>query len=123
MSAKTTKGVLKHDKPVSKGKRGSRSRSGGKLTRSEAIGVRLDPKLKYLAEIAARHQRRTLSSFIEWAIEESLHHCRLSGTSMANIADEASQLWDVDESDRFVRLAFNHPELLNYEEQRLWKLI
>ena len=45
---------------------------GGKLARSETVTVRLAPKLRYLAELAARKQRRTLSSFIEWAIEETL---------------------------------------------------
>ena len=45
---------------------------GGKLARSEVVTVRLDPRLRYLANLVARKQRRTLSSFIEWAIEESL---------------------------------------------------
>ena len=45
---------------------------GGKLARTETVTVRLDPKLRYLAELAARVHRRTLSSYIEWAIKESL---------------------------------------------------
>jgi hypothetical protein len=39
--------------------------------------VRLDPKLRYLAELAARKQRRTVSSFIEWTIEEALKNIYL----------------------------------------------
>ena len=38
---------------------------GAKLSRSETVTVRLDPKLRYLAELGARSQRRTVSSFIE----------------------------------------------------------
>ncbi len=45
---------------------------GGKRGRVHGLTVRLDPRLRYLADIAARKQRRTLASFIEWAIEQSL---------------------------------------------------
>ena len=53
------------EKPESKGK------GGGKLTRSEVVTVRMDSQLHYLAELAARKHRRTLSSFIEWAVQQS----------------------------------------------------
>lgn len=101
-----------------------RRKGGGKLSRSETVTVRLDPKLRYLAELAARRQRRTLSSYIEWAIEDSLKHLSLDAkVDHTSIADEASELWDVDEADRFARLALRHPDLLTHEEQVLWKLI
>jgi len=45
---------------------------GGKLGRSEIIQVRMTPKLKSGAEMAAAKCRRTISSFGEWAIEEAL---------------------------------------------------
>jgi len=95
------------------------SGGGGKLSRSEIVTVRLDPKLRYLAELAARKQRRTLSSFIEWAIEQSLAEVKL--TERSTIADEAPALWDVDECDRFIKLALHDEGLLNYREQVLWK--
>ncbi|MFM9864412.1 MAG: hypothetical protein ACKVRO_12470 [Micropepsaceae bacterium] len=89
--------------------------------------VRLDPKLRYFAEIAARKHRRTLSSFIEWAIELSLAHVHLRENTDFNetiaLRDEVPKLWDVDEPDRFVKLALNHAELLTHEEQILWKLL
>ena len=94
--------------------------------KSEVVTVRLDPKLKYLAELAARRLRRTLSSYIEWAIEDSLSRVSLNVTSSefsATFADTGSSLWDVDEPDRFTKLALNYPDLLDHEEQRLWKLI
>ncbi len=40
--------------------------------RTEVFAMRFDPKLKYLAEIASRKQRRSLANFVEWAIEEAL---------------------------------------------------
>lgn len=51
----------------------SRKSRGAKPSRSETVTVRLKPKTKYLAELAARKQRRTLSSFIECAAADSLN--------------------------------------------------
>ncbi len=101
-----------------------------RLNRSETVTVRLDPKLRYLAELAALKHRRTLSSFIEWAIEETLRHVKLreAGTYSdedpgRTVADDAEVLWDVDDADRFAKLALRYPELLTHEEQKRWKLI
>jgi hypothetical protein len=47
----------------------------------------------------------------------------LSEESSSCIKEVASTLWDVDEADRFVKLAFRYPELLTHDEQILWKLI
>jgi hypothetical protein len=99
------------------------------MPRSITVGVRLDPKVRYLAELAARKQRRSLSSFIEWVVQESLERILLREESLGDndhgtsIADEAAWLWDVDEADRFGRLALRYPDLLTHEEQVAWKLI
>jgi hypothetical protein len=106
-----------------------RQGGGAKLARSQTVTVRLDPKLRYLAELGARKQRRTLSSFIEWAIEESLSHVHLdegigySGDNNVSVADESISLWDVDEPDRFAKLALRHPHMLTHDEQIVWKLV
>ena len=98
---------------------------GGKLNRTQTVTLRMDPKLRYLTDLAARTQRRTTSGFIEWAIERALKEVDLDydNPNSTSIADEASKLWDVDEPDRFVKLAINYPNLLNHDEQVLWKLI
>ncbi len=105
-------------------------RGGGKLARTEIITVRLDPKLRFAAELAARRQRRSVSSFIEWILERGLedfhlftpddstrydHHVSLNGV--------VSDVWDIDEVDRFTALARCYPELLTPDEETLWKLI
>ena len=102
-----------------------RKGGGGKLSRSETVTVRLDPKLRYLAELAARLHRRTLSSYIEWSIKEALDAEILKQTQddRYTIGDEAENLWDVDEADRFAKLALRYPHLLSHEEQVRWKLI
>ncbi len=93
--------------------------------RSETVSVRLDPKLRYLAELAARKQRRTLSSFVEWAIECSLAQVNIEeGPNWrTTIKEAASNLWDVDDAERFVRLAYKYPDMLTHTEQVLWKLV
>ena len=101
--------------------------SGGKLSRSEVVTVRFDPKLRYLAELAARKHRRTLSSYIEWAVETSLERVNLYDGENYNdaisIADEARRLWDVDEAERFIKLAITYPDLLTHDEQERWKML
>jgi len=104
---------------------------GGKLARSEVITVRLDPKLRFAAELVARKQRRTLSSFVEWAIEQAVSqetvqvrcgYDNLENQEITALKATAS-VWDVDEADRFIKFAETCPELLNFNEEHLWKTI
>jgi len=101
-------------------------------SRSETVTVRLDPKIRYLAELAAREQQRTLSNFIEWAVRHAL-------TSAVMAEDEPTPgtepifnrpaplwmegLWDADEADRFLLLGASRPDLMTTEQQTLWKLL
>ena len=103
---------------------------GGKLGRTETVTVRLDPKLRYLTELAARKHSRTVSSYIEWRLKMSLdsEDVRPVDTpahvaAPETIGSEGEYLWDVDAADRFVRLALRYPHLLTHEEQVRWKLI
>jgi hypothetical protein len=105
---------------------------GGKLNRSETVTVRLDPKLNYLCELAARAQRRTKSSFIEWAVAEALGSVKLPEVLEeidfgdyrdVTLKERASQLWQVDEPDRVIALALHAPALLNHEEQIIWRIV
>lgn len=100
---------------------------GGKLARSEQVSIRLDPKLRFAAELAAGKERRTLSSFIESAVERAVKEV---GVTYCNIdkrhitADEVTRkVWDVDEVSRFTAMGINYPELLTHDEQKKWKFI
>jgi len=95
--------------------------AGGNLARTQVVTVRLDPKLRFGAELAARKQRRTLSSFIEWAIEKAIEDVSVDNKYKASGAMNLS--WDVEEADRFVKFALHFPELLNFREEQIWKLI
>jgi len=109
----------------------SRRKGGGaKTTRSETVTVRLDPRVRYLAELAARLRRMTLSSYVESAVEESFNlvPVYVAGKDKPSLAhvDRATPLWDEHEPDRFAILATyfaDSPYLLTHDEQKLWKLI
>jgi hypothetical protein len=106
----------------------SEKKGGGKLNRTQTVTMRLDPRLRYLTDLAARTQRRTTSGFIEWAIELALSEIVLKdsegpGYPPITLTDESNLLWDIDESDRFAKLAIYYPNLLTHDEQVLWKLI
>ena len=97
------------------------------VPRTEVFALRLDPKLKYLAEIAARKQRRSLANFVEWAIEEALKGVPLAALDINGIrptvANLATRLWALDEPERLRNLATHYPELLSYDEQLVWQVI
>lgn len=91
------------------------------------VVVRLTPELRYLAELCARQQRRTVSSFVEWAIERALYEVELDRSDDPlmghSVGELRHQLWDVNEPERFAILASHYRGLLTHEEQVLWKLI
>ncbi len=96
-----------------------------KLGRSIVVTIRVDPRLHYLVDLAARRQRRTVSSFLEWAAEKALDAVLLGeGTDKAHsVGGWASRLWDIDPIKRFLTLAFEFRDLMTFEEQELWTLI
>ncbi|MGF6470143.1 hypothetical protein [Paraburkholderia youngii] len=105
-----------------------------KLQRSEVVTVRFDPRLRYLVELAARKQRRTVSSFLEWAAEQAINEVTIGTkvfedepgfprTEDVSAGDWADLLWDVDRPDRLAKLGQHFPELLTYDEQIIWKRI
>ncbi len=119
----------------------ARQVGGPKLARSATASVRLDSDLDYLARIAARIERRTLSSYIEWAVERSLEEVELTtewtedgsndtsseldpqGKAVRTIAARRSQLCEGDEVDRFLNLAIPFPNVLDEAQKRLYHII
>lgn len=98
------------------------------LSKSQTVTVRLDPRLRHSLELASRKHRRTLSSYIEWAIVKSFSDVLLRDPLNHNdpgetIADEENSLWSVDEAERFLRLATKYPDLLDFDEQEIWKML
>ena len=129
----TTSAPSPTDKKIKKG-------AGGKLQRSEVVQTRMSPKLRFLAEIMARHQRRSLSGLIEYLIESAAEKyiIPVAVAEIPKVEEElfierkyqkmplqtaAGQLWSLEPSERFAALAFFLPDLLTHEEERLWHAI
>jgi len=98
--------------------------SGGRLTRSETVTVRLDPRLNYLCELAARVERRTKSSFIEAMLDQKVHETQInprsSGETVGGLADK---LWHVEDYKRLLAIAEHAPHLMTIDEQQIWATI
>lgn len=108
------------------------SKKGAKLNRTEIVTIRLDPNMRFAVELASRSEKRTVSSLIEWCIARGLDDKvelrdprgnHPVGRVFVSGLLAASLVWDVEEADRFVKMAKMYPELLNQDEQKLWKLI
>jgi hypothetical protein len=95
-----------------------------KGNRSDNFNLRFDPRLKYLAGIQARNERRTLSHLVESAVEAYLQSSGITTNgkkeSMIALSDD---LWSISQGGRFVLLAENFPHLLTFEEEYLWEII
>jgi len=95
--------------------------------KTEVFAMRLDPKTKYLAEISARKHRRSLASFVEWAIGEAFLNVLLDDPDIhgngPTVANCATDLWALDEADRLKILVTKFPDLLSYNEQLIWRVI
>jgi hypothetical protein len=96
-----------------------KAKPGG--SRTEVFAFRMDPRMKYLSEIAARKQRRSLANFIEWAVERALDETKIGmGES---VLSQSQRLWALEPPDRLVILSRNYPDLLTYEEQVIMRII
>jgi hypothetical protein len=103
------------------------------MVRSETLTFRLDARLKFLADLAARSQGRKLSNYVEQTLEQSFANVliqderepsetyeRPHGKSLADMAD---QLWDANESIRFLNLVRIAPWLVTDGELKLRRII
>lgn len=113
---------------------------GGKLTRSEIIQARLDPKLHMAAEIMARTERRTLSSFIERSIEQAARNNKVRRNLMflwwvenserfyvgrptsdtVSVEKAVQDIGNEHEGIRFLNFATYFPDLLNNDERQIF---
>lgn len=92
-----------------------------KQPRKEVVSFRLEPKIKYLVDIAARVQRRSPTNYIEYVLEESLKNVEIEKGK--SIYDAAQDLWATDEPLRLVKLIINHPNLLTFEEEKISEVL
>lgn len=88
-----------------------------------SVSLRIDPKTKYLIDLLARDQKRTITGVIEWAIERAAAQERFDNDSNTFYDEVIDDLWSTDESIRLITLALSKPSLLDYDQTRIWETI
>jgi predicted transcriptional regulator len=102
--------------------------------KTEALTLRLDPKVRFLIDLIARQKRQSITGVIESAIElyatnysvkaglwdEELQDDSVKHHSLYKICNE---VYSTDDSFRFMMLYWVCPQLLSYEEKRLSETI
>ncbi|PZQ37142.1 hypothetical protein [Pseudomonas ceruminis] len=102
-----------------------------------SVSLRVDPAIKYAIDIAARIQKRTVTGVVEWSVEQALSDVKMPVDFMVlndqhkpempdpqSVMDAVKErLWSPDEAIRVVRLAFEYPSLLTFEEGLIWESI
>lgn len=100
----------------------SAAKKGSKLNRTEIFNVRLDPVLKWAAELAAAKERRTLSSFVEWCVEQGVRKvavARDENGGEASAWDVADECWRSSPAQRVDAIAGRYRDALTLKERKL----
>jgi predicted transcriptional regulator len=88
----------------------------GKARNSAIVSIRFDRKQRFALDVLARKRRQTVTSVIEWALQQAIE-------KSPDLRSMLIDVWDPDEADRFVKIAQQQRELLSFDEERLWKAI
>lgn len=98
------------------------SKRAGETTTTVSVGIRIDPKIKFALDIMGRLQKRSLTAVIEWAISNAItqQNAGVFNTSLSEVVDS---IWSTDEATRFIKLCYELPEALTYDELRTWETI
>lgn len=102
-------------------------------TPTVSVSLRINPRVKYGIDLAARIQKRTVTGVVEWAVDKALADVLMPASILINDEDPAAPndlaaqlddlLWSTNEGVRLVLLASRYPSLLSYEETRIWETI
>ncbi len=113
---------------------------GNQHSRTVILQARISPRLRFVAELMARHQQRTVSSLMESLLaEKAASYCLpvvstekaqtnhyLFGecqTKKVTAQEISERLWSAEDADLFAAMALFLPSLLTAEEHALWQVI
>ena len=94
--------------------------------KTQAVSVRVDPVVKYALDLMSRAQRRSVSSVIEWAIVEASKKTspgELFDMEIDSVKGLADKTYSPNELERIVRLGMLAPDLLDFDERRIWTVM
>lgn len=85
--------------------------------KTDALTLRLDPRVKFLIELLSRVGHQSITGVIESAVSRLAHDRKvgLAGSELS-LAYASERIWSPIESDRVVNMAMFAPSLLNHEE-------
>lgn len=87
--------------------------------RKEAVTLRLEPKIKLMAEISGRVEMRSITNFVECAVIQ--HANNVTTKNGETISDMISKIWDIDKDQRIKNIKAHYPDLLTYDEEKRLK--
>ncbi len=92
----------------------------GETSTTVAVGIRIDPKIKFALDVMGRLQKRSLTAVIEWAVSKAITEYQIEG---ASLGDKINEIWSTDEVVRITRLVTKLPQAATYDEMRIWDTI
>ena len=106
---------------------------GMRPVRTEIAHIRLEPRMRFAAELGARFQKCSISSFIERALSNFLNtiqvpywvarHAEGKRDKDYEFNEFIDRLWHADEVMRFIKMAQIAPSLLDHEEEFIWEFV
>lgn len=105
--------------------RKSTEASKASTKKTEALSIRIEPRMRYGLEILSRLQRRAVTGVVEWSIAQAFQNEIARDLQGNDVAFETAlnRLWSPNEPERLLALRFYYPSLLTYEEERLVKVL
>lgn len=104
-------------------------RPASRLPKDQVVQFRMDPKLKLAAELAARNEHRSLSSYLESVVAAAVEalvivrkHDDTVPVHLRSAFAVAAEVYDPVPPHRFQNLVGKFEELMSAEEVRLKKL-
>lgn len=102
------------------------SESGQKPLKSRAVTTRLTPFSHHCVSLLARANGQTISESIESCIHSKMHGHVIptqEPTKGEDLAWLARETWSVNRVERVIKLGILAPELLEYEEANIWRVL
>lgn len=92
--------------------------------KTDALTLRLNPKIKYLIELCSRNDRTTITGVIENAVHMLASQRKVEvGEHEMSLLTAVDFCWSPDECERVVNLIFKLPSLLTHEESCIRSVI
>ncbi len=89
--------------------------------RTDQLTLRMDPRTRYLAQLAAINSRITLASLINGSLLKTVEEAVIyEGSESIRLSAVAPQLWAEHEADRLVKLADRFEFLLTPQQKTIW---